>query len=110
MVSEDSQDFRWLAMVHRLGDFGDLNDPLHRQVFTLTHQGDDLSELVEVLSLRRSQAMLLEKRNDYVPKIGKPVDIEPREILSVIVVPMVHANVPASKKAGHLLKNIAARH
>ena len=54
MVSEDSQRFRWLSRVHRLGDLRDLDETWHCQVPTEGHQIDDLREFLEVVSLRGS--------------------------------------------------------
>ena len=66
MVSEDSQDLGWLPMIHRLCNLGDLHEARPRQVSSLIHQIDDSYELLEVFSLRRSQQMFLEKRDDDV--------------------------------------------
>jgi len=71
MVSEDSQDLGWLPMIHRLNYLSDLNETLPRQVLPLIHQFDDSCELLEVVPLRRSQRMLLEKRNDDIPNVCK---------------------------------------
>ena len=64
MVSEDSQHFRRLPEVHRLCDLRDLDETGHRQVPTKIHQRDDFGELGEVVSLRGSQRVSLEERND----------------------------------------------
>jgi hypothetical protein len=47
MVSEDSQNFGWSALIHRLRDFGDHRDAMHPSVFTCTHQIDDLPQILE---------------------------------------------------------------
>ena len=59
-------------MIHRLSDSGDFHQTGDRQVLTHLHETNNLDELVEVLSLRRSQLVLLEERNDHVPKICEP--------------------------------------
>ena len=54
MVSEDSQDFRWLPTVHRLNDLGDLYQSRNREVLSLLHETQNPHELVEAFTLRRS--------------------------------------------------------
>ena len=90
MVSEDSQDVGWLAMIHRLRDLGYLNQAGNREVLALLHETKHRRELLEVLTLRSSQLVLLEERNYHVPKIGKPRDLIPTQMLPMIVSPMVH--------------------
>ena len=41
MVSEDSQDFGWFPVIHRLLDLRDLDDPGDREVSPHLHQLDD---------------------------------------------------------------------
>jgi hypothetical protein len=67
MVSEDSQYFGRLASVHRLSDLSDLTDSFNREMRASIHHGDDPGELLEVLTLRGTQPMLLEERDDDVP-------------------------------------------
>ena len=55
MVSEDSQDLGGLPKVHGLRDLRDLDETWHREMPAELHQTDDLGELGEVVSLRRSQ-------------------------------------------------------
>ena len=51
IVSEDSQDFRWLSMIHRLCDLGYFNQAGDREVLALLHQTKHLDKLREVNSL-----------------------------------------------------------
>ena len=102
MVSEDSQDLGWLAMIHRLGDTGDLDQTADREMPPVIHQGDDLGELVEVVSLRRSQWVLIEERDDDVPEISEPLHAVPEYIFPVIVVPAVTEHLAASEEADKL--------
>ena len=97
MVSEDSQDFRLLAVIHRLNDAGDLCQPIGPQVPALLHQVKHLDELDEVCSLRRSQRVLLEEGHDSVPQIIDSLHAVPEEVLSVIVVPSVAEHLPAAE-------------
>ena len=48
MVSEDSQDIGWFAMVHRLGDLCDVADTPYGKVPAHRHELDDPCELLEV--------------------------------------------------------------
>src|SRR5438876_1254688 len=109
MVSEDSQDLGWFAVVHRLRDLRDLDDPRDRQVPTEFHQLDDRCELLEVLPLRSSQWVLPEERDDHGAKIPDPLNAVSVHVLAVIVVPAVAIHLPASEEPDELLQDIAAR-
>ena len=109
MVSEDSQDLGWLAMIHRLGDTGDLDQTADREVLPVIHQVDDPGELVEVVSLRRSQWVLLEERDYDVPEISESLDTIPEYIFPVIVVSAITKHLAASEEADKLFKDVAAR-
>jgi hypothetical protein len=109
MVSEDSQDLGWLSMVHRLCDLRDLDDPRHREMPSEFHQLDDLSELLEVVSLRRSQGMLPEEWNDDGAEVIEPPDAIPEHIFPVIVVPAVAIHLATSEEPNHVLQDAAAR-
>ena len=77
-------------MIHRLCYFSDLNQTGFREVLALLHQTKHLDKLREVDSLRSLQLMLLKERDYYIPQIGKPRDLIPTQILTVIVSPMVY--------------------
>jgi hypothetical protein len=109
MVSEDSQDLGWLAMVHCLGDTGDLDQTADRKMSSVIHQGNDIGELVEVVSLRRPQWVLFEERDDRVPEISVSLDAIPEYIFPVIVVPAVTEHLAASEEADKLFQNVATR-
>ena len=109
MVSEDSQDLGWLSVIHRLGDLRDLDDSWHREVPTELHQFDDSSELLEVISLRRSQGMFLEERHDHGTKILEPLHAIPKHILPVIVVSAVAIDLATTEEPNHLLQDVTAR-
>lgn len=51
MVSEDSQNFGWFSVIHRLSDLRDLFDPGDRQMLSHLHEFDDPYELLEIISL-----------------------------------------------------------
>jgi hypothetical protein len=102
MVSEDSQDLGWLAMVHCLGDTGDLDQTADRKMSSVIHQGNDIGELVEVVSLRRPQWVLLEERDDRVPEISIALDAIPEYIFPVIVVSAITEHLAASEEADKL--------
>ena len=109
MVSEDSQDFGWLAMVHCLGDTGDLDQTADRKMSSVIHQGNDIGELVEVVSLRRPQWVLLKERDDSVPEISESLDAIPEYIFPVIVVSAIAEHLAASEEADKLFQNVPAR-
>jgi len=109
MVSEDSQHLRWLPMVHRLHDLRDLDETGHREVPTENEEVDDLGELGEVSSLRRSQRVSLEERNDHASQLGQSIDRVRSEMLPMVVVAAVDVDVPAAEEPSHLLEHVATR-
>jgi hypothetical protein len=67
MVSEDSQEFGWLSVVHRLNNLGDLDQTISGEMPPMLHHIDDRCKLLKVLSLRRSQGIRPEERDDHIP-------------------------------------------
>ena len=108
MVSEDSQLLCRLPEVHRLCDLRDLDETRHREVPSEIHQSDDLGELGEVVSLRGSQWVLLEERNDDVTEVSELGDVVTAQILTMIVVPPVDVHLPATEELDHRFEHIAA--
>lgn len=98
MVSEDSQSLGWFAVIHRLLDFRDLDDSIDRHMSAELHQLGDPYELLEVSSLRSSQWILEEERHDLRAEILEPIDVEPEEILLVVVTSPVDIDLPASEE------------
>jgi hypothetical protein len=109
MVSEDSQEFGWLPMIHRLNDLRDLGHPTSGEMRPRIHHADDLGELLKVSSLAGSQWVFPEERNNDVPQISKSVDRVPSQMLSVIVVPTVDSHRPTTERTSEIFKNFAAR-
>ena len=109
MVSEDSQDLGWLAMIHRLSDAGDLDQTTDREMPPPIHQDNDLGELVEVMSLRRSQRVLLEERDNAVPEISESLHAVPEYIFPVIVVTSIAEHLAASEEADKVFQNVTTR-
>ena len=109
MVSEDSQHLGRLPEVHRLGDLRDLDETGHRQVPAEIHQLDDPSELDEVVSLRGSQWVRLEERNDHIPQVSKPRDVVAGEILPMVVTAVVGIDLPTADERDHLFEDVPAR-
>jgi hypothetical protein len=109
MASEDSQNLGWLPMIHRLCHLRDLDDAFHREMPAELHQTDDLGELGEVLTLRCSQRVLLEERNDDVLQVTESPDGVPREVLAVIVRASIRVDLPAPEESDEVLQNAAAR-
>jgi hypothetical protein len=109
MVSEDSQGLRRFPVVHRLSDLRNLDDARHRQVPMQFHQGDDPDELVEVLPLRSPKWVLLEERNDLRAEILESVNVEPEEILTVIVASPIPVDLAAAEESAEVLQRVTAR-
>lgn len=108
MVSEDSQEFGRLTVIHRLGDLRDRGDAWHRQVQAQIHQANDLRELLEVVPLRSSQRVLEEERDDHVPQIRKTRNPVSGQILPMVVTPVVDPYLAASEEADKALEHISA--
>lgn len=69
MVSEDSQGLGRFAVIHGLCDLCDLDQSRQREMSAVIHETNHLRELVEVISLRGPQRVVLEIRDDDVPDI-----------------------------------------
>ena len=109
MVSEDSQHLRWLPMVHRLNDLRDLNETWHRKVRSELDQPTNLDELCEVLSLRSSQWVRFEERDDLVAQVPESEDLVRTEILAMVVVSAVDIHLAATEEHHHRIENVPAR-
>ena len=96
-------------MVHRLSDLRDLDETWHREVPAAIHQIDDLGELGEVVSLRRSQRVSLEERNDHVPQVSERGDVIAAEILAMVVVPAVDVDLAAAEELDQLFEHVSTR-
>ena len=105
MVSEDSQDFGWLSMIHRFCYLTDLDQARPCQVLPSIYQIDDSYELVEVFPLRGSQRMFLEKRDYHIPQVRKSPDVIPVQILPVIILPTIHVHLAASEEADKVFQD-----
>ena len=89
MVSEDSRRLGRLLEVHRRGDLRNLYKARHGEVSAKIHQTNHFRELDEVISLRSSERVLLEERNDHIPQVSKLRDVVAGEILTMVVAPTV---------------------
>ena len=65
---------------------------------SLFHQLDDPAELLKISSLRSSQWVLFEERNDLRPEVFKPVDVVSQQIFAVIVASTIQIDLPASEE------------
>ena len=95
-------------MIHRLSDPGDLHDPRDREMSANRHQIDDPRELIEVVSLRGSEWVLLEERDDDLTKVTEPAHDVPEHVLPMIVVPRIRVDLPASEEADHVFQDVTA--
>ena len=109
MASEDSQRFGGLPEVHRLRDLRDLDETWHREVPAAIHELDDFDELGEVVSLRRSQWVLLKEWDNRVAQVPESRDAVSIQIFPVVVVPTIDGNSSATEELDHLLQDIPTR-
>src|SRR5439155_27133340 len=90
MASEDSdQLLSGFAMVHRLSELGDLDQPFAGQVPIRLHDVHAVCELLEVQSLRGPQRMPTKERNDHFNEIAPPSDDVLKQVLLVVVASLV---------------------
>ena len=75
----------------------------------LRHETKHVNELDEVCSLRRSQWVLLEERNDDVVEVIEPRDAVPEEILPVVVMPAIDDHRAATEVLHQVLEHVATR-
>src|SRR5262245_24757884 len=97
MASEDSDELcSGLPAVHGLCDLSDLDETRGRQMTPVVDHPHDLSELLEVRSLRGAQRMIAEERNDRFHEVNAPADHVAIHVFTVIVVSPVrdHAAHP----------------
>jgi hypothetical protein len=109
MVSEDSQHLGRLSKVHRLDDFRDLNETSHREVRSEFNETTDVDELGEIFSLRGSQRVCFEERDDHVAQVSETKDLVLTEIFTMIVMPAVGIHLAAAKKLNHRIQDVPTR-
>jgi hypothetical protein len=103
MVSEDSQDFGRLPVVHRLGDLSNFPNARDRQMLSLLHELDDPNELLEVISLGGSKWIRLEEGNDLGEEIIESVDVVTQQVFLVVIASTVPVDLSASEELNHFL-------
>ena len=96
-------------MIHRLRYFSDFNQTGDREVLALLHETKHRRELLEVLTLRSPQLVLLEERDNHVPQIREPRHAVPVNIFPVIVMPTIHIHLAASEEADKIFQHITTR-
>lgn len=107
MVSEDSQELRWLPVTHRLRNRGDLRQPFKGQVSTFLHLFDDGRELLEVSSLGGTELMLTKERNDPFQEVVSPVHRVPQEILLVVITATVSIDPSALEEINEIVQDLS---
>ena len=60
-------------------------------------------------SLRRSQCVRLEERDDHVPQVTETCDLVADQILPMVVMPAVDGQLSATEERNHLLQDDSAR-
>ncbi len=93
-------------MAHRLRDLNDLAETIDREMHPSIHHLEDESELLEVLSLRRSQWVLVEKRNDPLSKIAAVEDRVDHGVFPVIVTSPVAVHLAAPEELSDHLESL----
>ncbi len=109
MVSEDSQDFRWLPTIHRLNDFGDLYQSRNREVLSLLHETQNPHEPIEIFTLRCSELVLLKERDNHIPQIGESLHAVQGQLLPVVIVSLIQIHLAASEDSDKLFQSITTR-
>jgi hypothetical protein len=79
-----------------------------RQMASVVHHPHDLSELLEVLALRRPQWMLLEERNHRFDEVLAPLNHVMRQVLPMVVVAPVFVHLAHAEELTELLEADAA--
>ncbi len=95
-------------MVHRLRDPCDVAEPVHREVDLPAHQPHDRREASELITLRRSQWMCFEKRDDRLDEITERPDAVAVQVFPVVVVASVATDVAASEEPLQLVQDMHA--
>jgi hypothetical protein len=99
VVSEDSDHFgAWFAVVHRLRDFYDLEQPTVSEMRVRFHQSHTFHELLEIKFLGSSQRVLLEKWNNRPKKITPFRNDEHIQIFFVIVQSTIYVDAANTKE------------
>lgn len=93
-------------MVHRLRYAGDCGQARHREMATLDHQPNDTGELFKLTLLCRSQGVHFEKRNDVAHKITERPDIVAVQVLPMVVMPTVPADMATPEESLQLVQNL----
>ena len=90
VVSEDSDHFTaWLAVVHRLHDLDNFEQPTWCEVRASLDHSHTPYELLEVQMLRGSQRVLLKERNYLLKKIAPSADNKLRHLETSLVTPPI---------------------
>jgi hypothetical protein len=111
MASEDSDQFRsGPAVIHRLCDLNDLEQPGRRQVRPCRRAPDTRAELLEIRALCAAQRVPLEERNDYFEQVVPALNAVLQEILAVVVVPAVPIDAPDAEELLELLERGRTRY
>lgn len=106
MVSEDSQELRWLPVVHCLSDRSDRNQPVKGQMSTFLHHVDDRHELLEVLPLCGSKPVLLKERYNPLQQVLPRCDLVPQEILLMVVASSVQMDFSAFEEVNEIVQDL----
>ena len=111
MASEDSNQLvPGLHSVHRLREFGDLDETRRRQVPTGVDEPNAGRELLEVSLFRRAHREIAEERDEHFDQIAPPVDDVLSQVLPMIVMPPIDEDAADPEEALQLLEAGDALH
>jgi len=111
MASEDSDQFvSGFLMIHRLCDLCDFDKTLSGQMSLARDHVHTPCELLEVIPLRSPQGVLTKERDDRFSEICPSSNDVLRQVLLVIVVPLVLEDPSNSKELSELFEAGEASH
>lgn len=110
MVSEDSDELvPGFSPVHRLHDLDDLRQTRLGQMVIAGNEFNAVSELLEVIPLRRTERMLPEERNDPLKQIRSTGHAAPVDVFPVVVGPPVHVHLAHAEELTQFMEALDAR-
>ena len=105
MASEDSDQIcSGLAAIHRLGDLGDLDEPIRLEMPATLDDLYAVRELLEVLLLRGAHRVPTEERNDRSPQLAALTHDIAVQVLAVVVVSPIGDHLPHPEELPELVK------
>jgi hypothetical protein len=92
-------------MIHRLHNRRNLRQALNGAMEALLFHANDTCELLEIITLRGSQWIRFEERNDAISQINGRPDVIPIQVLPVIIVSTIDIDTTASEELPQLMQD-----